>query len=82
MFHPNLETVKAVPAAHLFSIHCKTQIVTGATGGIALVSTDISPLAEPGAGIVSIQIPNDLKAEHLREKVERQGDDSRSLAVT
>ncbi|KIY01113.1 uncharacterized protein Z520_02665 [Fonsecaea multimorphosa CBS 102226] len=55
----------------LFSLAGKTAFVTGSTGGIGLVLT--LALAEAGADIVSIQIPNDPGAAHLQQEVERHG---------
>lgn len=62
---------QTIPIAELFSITGKTAVVTGATGGIGLVLT--LALAEAGADIVSVQIPNDPGAKHLRDQVLRLG---------
>lgn len=55
----------------LFSLKDKTVIVTGATGGIGLVVA--TALAESGASVVSIQIPNDPNSETLRRAIEGAG---------
>lgn len=47
----------------LFSLSSKTAIVTGGTGGLGLVMS--IALAEAGADIVSIQLPDDPNAEAL-----------------
>lgn len=61
----------------LFSLKDKTAIVTGATGGIGLVVA--TALAESGASIISIQIPNDPNSETLREAIERTGQTFKSF---
>ncbi len=66
-----MSTAKDVSVAGLFDLRGKTVIVTGGTGGIGLVLT--VALAEAGADIVSIQIPNDPGASHLRDTVEHLG---------
>lgn len=55
----------------LFSVHGKTAITTGGTGGLGL-SMAIA-LAEAGADIVSIQLPNDPRAGLLQEGVKACG---------
>lgn len=55
----------------LFSLKGKTVIVTGATGGIGLVVA--TALADSGASVVSIQIPNDPNSETLRRAIEEAG---------
>jgi 2-dehydro-3-deoxy-D-gluconate 5-dehydrogenase len=59
------------PTTDLFSIKDKVVIMTGATGGIGIVIA--TALAEAGASIVSIQIPNDPNGERLRQAVENAG---------
>jgi 2-deoxy-D-gluconate 3-dehydrogenase len=59
------------PIKYLFSLKDKTAIVTGATGGIGLVVA--TALAESGASIISIQIPDDPAAENLRQAIEGAG---------
>ncbi|PYH94660.1 NAD(P)-binding protein [Aspergillus ellipticus CBS 707.79] len=60
-----------LPTSQLFSLEGKPVICTGGTGGIgqALCKT----LAEAGADIVSIQIPNDPHAESLSKCVAEIG---------
>lgn len=60
-----------MPTDKLFSIQGKTAIVTGATGGIGLIVA--TALAEAGASIVSIQIPNDPNSDAFRQAVEATG---------
>ena len=55
----------------LFSLQGKTAIVTGGTGGLGLAMS--IALAEGGADIVSIQIPNDPRAELLQKATEEMG---------
>lgn len=62
---------QSTTVAGLFRLDGKTAIVTGATGGLGLVLT--LALAEAGANIVSIQLPNDKGGDKLREKVEGLG---------
>ena len=66
-----MSTAKDVSIAGLFDLRGKTVIATGGTGGIGLVLT--VALAEAGADIVSIQVPNDPGASHLRDTVEHLG---------
>ena len=66
-----MAAAKHLSITNLFSLRGKTAIVTGATGGIGLVLT--VTLAECGADIVSIQIPDDPGAKTLQEKVEGLG---------
>lgn len=56
---------------NLFGLQNKTAIVTGATGGIGLTLT--LALAEAGADIVSIQLPNDPGAPELQKQIEAAG---------
>lgn len=60
----------------LFSLAGKTAIVTGGTGGLGLEMT--LALAEAGADIVSIELPNDPRSGLLAEGVQKAG---RSLRV-
>ena len=55
------------PISELFSLEGKTAITTGGTGGLGL-SMAIA-LAEAGANIVSIQLPNDPRANLLQDAV-------------
>jgi NAD(P)-dependent dehydrogenase (short-subunit alcohol dehydrogenase family) len=57
--------------ASLFSLTSKTAVVTGRTGGIGL--SVVPSLAELGADIVSIQIPNDPQTPALRSTIEQHG---------
>lgn len=57
--------------AKLFSLEGKTAVVTGGSGGLGVAMT--SALAEAGANIVSIQIPNDPNGENLRKIIEQHG---------
>lgn len=66
-----MAAAKDLSVTELFNLRGKTAIVTGATGGIGLVLT--VALAESGADIVSIQIPDDPGAKALQEKVEGLG---------
>ncbi|KAJ9626715.1 hypothetical protein H2204_009985 [Knufia peltigerae] len=65
------------PTKDLFSLSGKTIIVTGATGGIGLVVA--TALAESGASVVSIQIPNDPNSESLRHAIEGAGQSFQSF---
>lgn len=60
-----------VPTKSLFSLSGKTIIVTGATGGIGLPIA--VALAESGASIVSVQIPNDPNSDAFRKAIEATG---------
>jgi 2-deoxy-D-gluconate 3-dehydrogenase len=66
-----MSVTEAHSPTNLFSLPGKTVIVTGATGSIGL--TLAVALAEAGADIVSIQMPNDPGAKLLREKIECTG---------
>lgn len=66
-----MSTIKDISIANLFNLEGKIAIVTGGTGGIGFVLS--LALAEAGADIVSIQIPNDPGARELQEKVEKFG---------
>ena len=57
--------------ASLFSLQGKTAIVTGGTGGIGL--SVVPSLAELGADIVSIQVPEDPQTSTLRSAIEQHG---------
>jgi 2-deoxy-D-gluconate 3-dehydrogenase len=57
--------------ASLFSLHGKTAIVTGGTGGLGKAMT--VGLAKAGATIVSIELPNDPLSEKLVEEVTAAG---------
>ncbi len=65
------------PTRDLFSLAGRIAIVTGATGGIGLVVA--TALAESGASIVSIQIPNDPNSQTLRQAVEGAGQTFKSF---
>ena len=65
------------PTRDLFSLKDKTAIVTGATGGIGLVVA--TALAESGASVVSVQIPNDPNSETLRQAIEGTGQSFKSF---
>jgi 2-deoxy-D-gluconate 3-dehydrogenase len=56
-----------ISLADLFSLRGKTAIVTGGTGGIGLELS--STLAEAGAKIVSIQLPNDRASGALSSAI-------------
>lgn len=60
----------------LFSLTGKTAIVTGGTGGIGL--SVVPSLAELGADIVSIQVPDDAQTPALRSAIEQH---ARTLTV-
>ena len=60
----------------LFSLSSKTTIVTGGTGGLGLAMS--IAMAEAGADIVSVQLPQDRHAEDLASAVDKLG---RSLRV-
>lgn len=62
--------------ADMFSLQGKTALVTGATGGLGLSMCLV--LAEAGADIVSIQLPNDKGSSLLEDGVQAQG---RKLSV-
>lgn len=53
--------------AELFSLTAKTAIVTGGTGGLGLAMT--LALAEGGADIISIELPEDPNAQELKDRV-------------
>jgi len=55
------------PVLEIFALHGKTAVVTGATGGIGLEMC--LALADAGADIVSIQIPNDPQGPALEEAI-------------
>lgn len=55
----------------LFSLASKTAIVTGGTGGLGLAMS--IALAEAGADIVAIQLPNDPLAQNLASAIASQG---------
>ena len=57
--------------ADLFSLTGKTAICTGSTGGLGTAMT--LALAEGGADIISVEIPNDPLSGELRKKVEATG---------
>lgn len=57
--------------AELFSLTGKTAIVTGGTGGLGLAMT--LALAEGGADIISIELPNDPLSADLKTQVESHG---------
>lgn len=66
-----MSTATGVPVRDLFDLTGKTAIVTGATGGIGLSTT--TALAEAGAAVVSIQVPNDPLGKPLKDGIEAQG---------
>lgn len=53
----------------IFALKGKTVIVTGGTGGLGAAMT--VALAEAGANIVSVQLPNDPLGGALKEAVQR-----------
>ena len=55
----------------LFSLAGKAAIVLGGTGGLGQAMTQA--LAEAGADIVSIELPNDPQSENLKKLVEETG---------
>lgn len=57
--------------AELFSLTGKTAIVTGGTGGLGLAMT--LALAEGGANIISIELPDDPQSSSLQKAVESHG---------
>jgi 2-dehydro-3-deoxy-D-gluconate 5-dehydrogenase len=57
--------------ANLFSLTGKTAIVLGGTGGLGQVMT--LALAEAGADIVSIELPNDELSSELESGVKKLG---------
>lgn len=59
------------PFTELFSLSLKTAIVTGGTGGLGLAMS--VALAEAGADIVSIQLPNDPNARTLIDAIATTG---------
>ena len=62
----------AVPhVLDLFSLKGKTAVLTGATGGIG-VQISLA-LAEAGADIISLELPNDRLAPELRRIIEPTG---------
>jgi 2-deoxy-D-gluconate 3-dehydrogenase len=67
-----------ISLADLFSLRGKTAIVTGGTGGIGLELS--STLAEAGAKIVSIQLPNDRASGALSSAIASK--DSKALRAT
>lgn len=72
MAHLNAMGDAPLPSiTELFSLQGKTAITTGGTGGLGL-SMAIA-LAEAGADIVSIQLPDDPRASLLKEGVESLG---------
>lgn len=54
-----------------FSLAGKTVIITGATGGIGVEVS--SALADAGADIVSLELPNDPLSDNLRRAIEPTG---------
>jgi 2-deoxy-D-gluconate 3-dehydrogenase len=54
--------------ASLFSLTDKTAIVLGGTGGLGQVMT--LALAESGANIISIELPNDSQSQTLSESIQ------------
>ena len=67
----------SVRTQDLFSLRGKTVIGTGLTGGIGLPVT--VSLAEAGASIVSIEVPNDPNSKAFREAIEAAGQSVRSF---
>lgn len=57
--------------ASLFSLTSKTAIVLGGTGGLGQAMTQA--LAEAGADIVSIELPNDPQSENLQKLIKETG---------
>lgn len=57
--------------SELFNLHGKIVIATGGTGGIGLEL--VTTLAEAGADIISIQLPNDVHATALETRVRGLG---------
>lgn len=55
----------------IFSLHGKTAIFTGATGGLG--SAMAIAFAQAGASIVSIELPNDLNSGALSHAVSKAG---------
>ncbi|KAH7006630.1 hypothetical protein EDB82DRAFT_493925 [Fusarium venenatum] len=64
---PQLQSPVRLPVNQLFSVHGRTAICTGVTGGIGFELC--AALAEAGADIVSIQLPNDPAGPRLQEMV-------------
>ena len=60
-----------VDVSQLFSLHGKTAIVTGGTGGLGTAMT--TALASAGADIVSIELPNDPGSENTANVVKGCG---------
>ena len=69
--HAQMSSDKLPSVQELFSLEGKTAIVTGGTGGLGLAMC--IALAEAGADIVSIQIPNDPRANLLEEACKELG---------
>lgn len=55
----------------MFSLASKTVVITGATGGIGVEIS--AALADAGADIVSLELPNDPLSGNLRAAVEKTG---------
>lgn len=64
---PQLQSPVHLPVNQLFSVHGRTAICTGVTGGIGFELC--AALAEAGADIVSIQLPNDPAGPRLQGMV-------------
>lgn len=64
---PQLQPPVHLPVNQLFSIHGKTAICTGVTGGIGFELC--AALAEAGADIASIQLPSDPAGPRLQKMV-------------
>jgi len=57
--------------ANSFALNAHTAIVTGATGGLGLTMT--LALAEAGANVISIEMPDDPASSELQEQVDKSG---------
>ena len=71
-----MSTPSSIPVRDLFDLQGKTAIVTGGTGGIGVATT--AALAEAGANIVSIQVPNDSLGPGLKNAIEKH---NRTISV-